>query len=537
MTIYTAISFAPVQGFIEKSRKLRDLFGASLILSYITYELVAVANNTNTVEDVISPGLINVQQGMPNRILIKGEFTRDDVTKTLQYTWKGILEECRLWIEKKIPAKDQYYWEKEWLRWQMYCWEVFWGHGESPSAAMQDLETRKLRRDWTGINWTGESSSLTGTDAIAWPNLGKLNSHPGNQLSKEEKKELENFYQRLAYALDINRESDLPQIQEIPANTQVEGKFLSPQERLSIPELVKRLVTRDYIANKIGMQTQGIYVFSEGFTDVSRKTPDGQGLWTGWFMGDGDKVGDTIKKISEECGDEGIKEFSDAIRQWGNNFSQKFPSDLGKIIYAGGDDFLGVIYSPDSHQQMPPLKALEWLIELPKKWQEHGQEINLSVGFVWAGSSVPQRDILQHCREAEKKAKKLGRERTTIRVLFNSGQYIQWTCPWEYLRIIKQYQDRDGKGWGEQANWGHIYNDLAQLKARHAIPSNAKKEHINENIALYLYDAYFNQKKSDNNISSNYISKHAQKIVGSTEGQQIIDWICGLINIGWHLAN
>jgi len=29
---YTVITFAPVQGFIEKSRKLRDLYGASQIL-------------------------------------------------------------------------------------------------------------------------------------------------------------------------------------------------------------------------------------------------------------------------------------------------------------------------------------------------------------------------------------------------------------------------------------------------------------------------------------------------------------------------
>ena len=29
-SIYTAITFAPVQGFIEKSRKLRDLYGMAL---------------------------------------------------------------------------------------------------------------------------------------------------------------------------------------------------------------------------------------------------------------------------------------------------------------------------------------------------------------------------------------------------------------------------------------------------------------------------------------------------------------------------
>jgi len=71
--IYTAVSFAPVQGFIEKSRKLRDLFGASLILSYLSQELCRAADSTIGCK-VISPALIHVQEGMPNRILVQGNF-------------------------------------------------------------------------------------------------------------------------------------------------------------------------------------------------------------------------------------------------------------------------------------------------------------------------------------------------------------------------------------------------------------------------------------------------------------------------------
>jgi CRISPR-associated protein Cmr2 len=63
MSEYTAISFAPVQGFIEKSRKLRDLFGASLILSYLSYKLVKQARTSNL--DVISPGSPNLQKECP----------------------------------------------------------------------------------------------------------------------------------------------------------------------------------------------------------------------------------------------------------------------------------------------------------------------------------------------------------------------------------------------------------------------------------------------------------------------------------------
>jgi CRISPR-associated protein Cmr2 len=532
---YTAISFAPVQGFIEKSRKLRDLFGASLILSYLSYKLVEFATQKFGKENIISPGLINVQKGMPNRILIKGEFSRNDVTNTLTKTWKAILEECRVWIENKIPAKNNYEWEKEWLHWGMYSWEIFWGYGDSPTAAMQDLESRKLRRDWTGINWTGESSSLTGTDAIAWTGLGKVNSQPGRQLTKAEKAEMQDFYQRLSYALDINKEEDLPKIKELPLDSKLEGKFLDCQERLSIPELVKRLVTRDYIAKRIGIQTDKIYVFDEGFSDINRKTPQGKGLWTGWFMGDGDEVGKKIKSILEQQGDRGIQNFSEAMRKWGDDFYNEFPKELGKVIYAGGDDFLGVLYSSDTKKQVESIKALQWLMELPAKWQQHNQPINLSMGFIWTGASVPQRDILQHCREAEKRAKKLGRNRVTIRILFNSGQYVQWTCPWKYLKVIKQYKDRDKKTWDSGANWGHIYQDLAHLKARHAIPIKGTGEIINANIAFALYDLYF--KHSDNDISSNYLSKNAQEIVGIDEDKEIIDWISGLIHIGWYLGS
>lgn len=90
----------------------------------------------------------------------------------------------------------------EWERWESYTWEVFWGYGDSVQAAMDDLETRKLRRDWIAINWVGESSSLTGTDAISWHQLGKLDSNPGRLLSQSEQEEMELFYRRLSWLLD-----------------------------------------------------------------------------------------------------------------------------------------------------------------------------------------------------------------------------------------------------------------------------------------------------------------------------------------------
>lgn len=207
---YTAISFAPVQGFIEKSRKLRDLYGASLILSYLSYRLVQEALSLGL--EVTSPGLPNHQEGIPNRILIKGKFERNDVQNTLLREWQNILRICREWIEDNLAIpENQYCWAQkedqkgkqkgEWERWGSYTWEIFWGSGQSVKDAMEDLETRKLKRDWIGINWIGESSSLTGTDAIAWHQLGKEDREPGRLLTQQEKDELELFLSAAVLAI------------------------------------------------------------------------------------------------------------------------------------------------------------------------------------------------------------------------------------------------------------------------------------------------------------------------------------------------
>lgn len=512
LTKYTAITFAPVQGFIEKSRKLRDLYGASLILSYLSQQLVEEAAKST---EVISPALANIQKGTPNRILIKGEFTETQLQQTLLSSWNRLLKQCRQWIETKVP--DTYHWEREWTHWGSHTWEIFWGSGDSISAAMHDLETRKLSRRWTAINWIGESSSITGTDAIAFPGLGAETRNPNNRKWTDEKADIKNFYHRLACVLE-----------NLPPNTEPEGKFFALNERLSIPELVKRLITLPEIANQLGMDK--LESFSEIYRRPEIKHQQGAGRWTGWFMADGDKVGEHLTDLAEKPnGDHEINQFSLAMRKWGHNFSEKFPKELGRVIYAGGDDFLGVIYSDKDKAAITLQDAFQWLTTIPQQWQQHEQKIGLSLGLVWAAHSVPQRDILQHCRQAEKVAKNSGRGRATIRIIFNSGQYVQWTCPWDYLNILTKYQDRE-----KQQNWSHIYQDFAQLQARRAF--NIDKNTSSNNFTLEFFDLYF---PGEGKKLLDY--EFAKHIVGYSEEedtrQPTIDWMSDLIKVGWHLCS
>jgi CRISPR-associated protein Cmr2 len=523
VTKYTAITFAPVQGFIEKSRKLRDLYGASLILSYLSQQIVSYVEHKDGLK-LISPALPSVQKGMPNRILIKGEMKKEDAEKIILSAWKNILKVCREWIENKLP-EFHYEWEREWSLWGCHTWEIFQGCGDSITEAMNNLETNKLSRDWTAVNWIGESSSLTGTDGIAFPGLGSDYRNPKTLNYGLEDKKIKEFYEKLARKLD-----------NCPPDKQPEGKFIAPNEKLSIPELVKRLITLPEIAKKLGMPEV------KGFQEIDRKPEPSKnipGQWTGWFMGDGDKVGDHLKKLAnDKNGDDKIHQFSDSIRSWGKKFEQTFPQDLGRIVYAGGDDFLGIIYSKNSHEPIQALEAYHWLLTLKDKWQEHQQGINVSVGFVWVAGSVPQRDVLQHCREAEKVAKSLGRDRVTIRVVFNSGQYVQWTCPWDYLDIFTKYKDRD-----KQSNWSHIYQDLAHLESRRVFDiESANEAYIVKQTALEFFDLYF--PGEGQKLINDTRNELAKKLVGFSDdssalekSKAIVDWITDLVKVGWHLCS
>ena len=565
MTRYAAFTFAPVQGFIEKSRKLRDLFGSSLILSYLSSQVVNAGISKKL--DVISPGTPNVQKGMPNRILFAGEFTaaeEEQIRQELQQhffkQWKRILCECRKWVEDKLQNDySQWQWGEEWTHWGNHAWELFWGFGDSIKAAMESLEESKLDRNWTGINWVGRGSSLSGADSIAWPKLGdKAQYAPGYNFSRESE-EIGKFYGKLAEILDRksskkNNEGESSENgQEETEEETPEGKFIDPKEKLSVPEMTKRLVTFNQIAKRIGMPTL------KTFTDLERRPEDtgAKGQWTGWFMGDGDKVGNYLKSLSEEQdGEEKIKTLSNEMRTWGNHFSDQFPHNLGRVVYAGGDDFFGVIYNRKFSKQnckaISGREILDWLIDLPDEWEKGKTEITnknvtLSVGFVWAAPSVPLRDVLQHCREAERQSKNKGRDRITIRVLFNSGQYVEWTTPWKYLHILKQYEDLDGNR-NDKANWSHVYQDLAHLKSRHAfgldfelIKETVEKSQIKtlrefQAGILEFVDIYFptNQNKVKEHIAEIVVDNQLRDI---NKVPALIEWIDNMISVGWHLMS
>ncbi|NJK68880.1 MAG: CRISPR-associated protein [Microcoleus sp. CSU_2_2] len=524
---YVIVTFSPVQGFIEKSRKLRDLYGSSYILSFLSWVICQKALTLQT-DSVVSPALANVTQGMPNQIILKGNFSDTDKTliqKAFYKAWGILVDSCQKWIEEEVTGWDYQYWKRDWDLWKKHAWEFFWALGEPGESITQVRERMnqvKCQRDWTGINWQWESSSLSGADAIAYPNLGRI-GNPSNYNYQAEKTEIRRFYEKLSQKQGESfiEKAGLPKFLIKSHSKEYGSSFIDPREELSIPELVKRLITHLAIVERIqvGLKKLEININSDGiakiaeelrpdsFKDLNRLKDDGsdeEKYWTGWFLGDGDGAGKYFQQLEEQGRDreeKEIRDFSLEMREWGQDLKdnqQNYLPGKGRMVYAGGDDFLGVLY--EESRQISPLECFQWFYTFKSQlWQQpQPKKISASVGFVWAGPQVPQRDVLQHCHEAEKAAKNTGRDRIAFRILFNSGNHIEWVCPWWLLdkgdelskhipsltkvdeNLINSYRDRD-----RGDNWNHFYQDVATLKSRHAFGN----EQID--ISLALIEIYF----------------------------------------------
>ena len=501
---YTAITFAPVQGFIEKSRKLRDLYGSSYILSYLAWNICLTAEQSDF--KVISPALINLTQGMPNQIIIAGELPAETAKLAFDQAWRSMTHACRNYIQEKIPTS--YAWRREWNLWAQHAWEFFCASGSSITDARQKLEDVKRSRAWTAINWTGESSTLSGVDGIAWPQMGTKN--PKKSSYRDQKNSIKAFYKSL--------------------NGVFGDSFIDPDEELSIPELVKRIVTHEDVAKAVvqnlavvqnpKVQLDEKYAKQllaiaeelnpDSFKDLNRlkrknrnpNDPPADQHYTGWFLGDGDKAGDYLKARSSATE---LTAFSAQMREWGSairKIDNTYLPGQGRMVYAGGDDFLGVLYEKD--RQIDPQVCFRWMGRFSRDiWQggniagqglKHGGDqpkpITASVGFVWAAPNVPQRDVLQNCHAAEQAAKQGGRDRIAFRILFNGGNTLEWICPWWVLEEGHIDISRNSQGLATEQAWTHFYNDTAALESRHAFGTRGNGQ---TEVACRLFGLYFGE--------------------------------------------
>ncbi len=614
--VFTAITFSPVTEFIEKTRKLRDLYGSSFILSYLADSVCEAARTELRNNDaVISPARLNTRMGTPDQIVIQGDFPEEQARAAFLQAWGQIMDaccewvcaECQDWIDTHYEqwlqantwndrSRRSLPWDRDWQLWKANAWEFFWVQRSSIPGVLEAIVEEERDRDWVGINWVGESSTLSGADAISWPGLG-LNIPPKRRSMAKADQQIRSFFavlnQKIGAAileddLASYEQDDLASYQQNTADRlgrlanhygvedqsgnkdfdlrqelakKLGEAIVTPREQLSIPELTKRLFTLRAVARNISDRDRQqdrdplLTELPESFKDVNLWKTD---LPMGWFRGDGDRAGQHIRDITQDpaTAAQNLSAFSHQMRQWGKWLKQEsFDQKQGRIVFAGGDDFLGVFHPAEN-----PTSAIQWLCSFKENvWHrgEGGKEdikpVTPSVGFVWASSQVPQRDILQHCELAEQTAKQSGRDRVCLRVLFSSGTHLEWACPWWLLpKIVRGYRDPSSK----TQNWIRLYNDVATLEARHGFQDNHQ-------VALALFNLYFVDPDTGVDPASRkallpkdasalfaansplwtqgeYSSILPEELKGTCLKKQqdtFNDWVIALAKVGFHLFN
>lgn len=496
---YTAVTFAPVQSFIRSSRKLRDLYGSSLLLSHLAHAISADAKFRLGADAVVSPAGVSLSRGVPNTLMIAGDYSASQARTALLAAWGTVLMECRRWLESTIDVSSfdpipegwngdwEAGWGASWKAASQHSWEVFQGQGDTIAAARMALMVKKRQRDWSVPNWTGESSSLSSAEAVARPTMARV-VKPWLLDAEAAKQESHQFLSILRKKLG--------------------AAFAGEKEEISLMELVKRLITYRPILKK-AFQLPSEEPLEQGIVDellqnfprlTTRDQPGeekDQPESIIWFMADGDGVGAHLQALSESVqGEEAaLRAFSTAIRSWAASLYHRVPKAMGAqpgdtttrkatVVYAGGDDVFGALHETEpGNGDLTTTDLWRWLEVFPKLWAEANQpQLTISMGLVWADAKVPQREALQHARNAEATAKARGKNRFALRLLYASGNHLEWSCPWGWLQPIRaHYRDREGRR-GSGATWRHLADDLVWLQERQAITAGT---------AEALWEAYF----------------------------------------------
>jgi CRISPR-associated protein Cmr2 len=518
------VTFAPVQGFIMASRKLRDLYGSSLLISHLARAQAEDAETHG--HTVISPAGIQGSRGVPNTLVIEGNYSKAQSAKALLTCWQRVLSECRAWIEAYFKVKEpelRFDWDSTWRACGLHSWEIFHGQGLTIKKARAALAINKLQRDWSAPNWTGESSTLSSAEAVVRPKMGAV-IDPRDLSQGQIREEATAFLDTLRRSRDLG-----------VAFSGAKDESTPTREEISLTELVKRLITYPAVArtalatseNKPLTVAELKVLIPERFqrlTNMAEPTELGEITEMGaaedaatdkpeslvWFMADGDGIGNHLESLSEQNGEaEALSSFSKTMRKWASDLYQDVPNLMSRqamVVYAGGDDLFGALHeSKPGKKDLTTTQLWSWLAEFPELWKKCDQPgLTVSMGLVWADTQVPQREALQHAREAEASAKARGKNRFALRLLYANGNHLEWTCLWDWLSLIRtHYTDREGRTMersrdGKPPSWRHLAEDLQWLHSRQAIDrafsSEAEKKQVEsacQATARALWDAYF----------------------------------------------
>jgi CRISPR-associated protein Cmr2 len=487
-------TFSPVQGFIEKSRKLRDFFNSSYILSYLTEKLVEKIEKDYHFEVIYPQKPKNQSQKLianyPNRIVakvnsevdenpcgkLKDKFSEiwegiytcvadrinlgEDVKETFKTHNKDYFQYfCHIqeqvnekkWLEMlKLPSnntgqKDDYgftYDLAERMLGAKKTFRPYYGSyqneqvngctlcGERPALAL-DWEKFRERLEKNGLRY-----HLDNSERLCGVCLTKRFFHL--YLMKERTRELLRFDSTRHFAwasfVEICNKNQLTE-EEKDIIESITGEKLGEKCSIDIDRIEYEKVKAEALRKAEEIEDKSKRERLMSFADKF-KNP-----YFAVLMADGDEMGKWLgigqEKRGKELTEGFHKTFSEALSEFAQGVAELEDGIWIKFVYLGGDDVLAVMH-PSKALEFAELMNDNFRSTLKKRLGGTREDPTISAGVVIAHEKENLTFVLENLRRAEKRAKNEGRDRLCVSVIPHNGSPVELVLRWGELNKLKR---------------------------------------------------------------------------------------------------
>ena len=458
------LTFGPIQGFIEQSRKTRDLYAASQILSVLAG--AAVAKVKEMEGKLIIPQVC--AQSLPNYLLAEFSVQPDgaSVKTALQEKFREIARESlkKTGLANKpagFDAQINEHLEIHWAALETCPEPVEWvSAGETYPQAYARLQrlvaalknTRHFSQINQGNGEAGRKCSLDGQrNALFYRNnstgqapaylnqavqlnASKLRPNEGLSAPSLVKRYYDNGKTEFPSTAKISLMRWLEAIEQDPESQKILADMKTKigkdwDEQLLFPE---NLTRKYFEKNGFEGYTEHLPALQDALTQLDQH-PAKKTKYYALLAYDGDKMGEHLS--GQHYPDKTtLKDFHQSLSIELAGFAEQSRSILsppkGQTVYAGGDDFLGFVCLPDVFELALQLRT-EFNTKVNGVFQLKSP-LTFSAGIVIAHYKTPLHVALHNVRQVltDTAKEKVKRDAFAIRILKHSGESHECGFKW-----------------------------------------------------------------------------------------------------------
>lgn len=474
-------SIGPVQAFIMQARKTQDLYAGSYLLSRLCEE--GLKTFTKEKGKLIFPNITGeCPDSLPNRFLgeIEIDEAREVGTKVEEAVRKKLKSLINKGIVEKIEALELYNSESHntagnkqidsllEINWCFYPLEE--GYEKTYKNIERELGSLKNVRDFKQLEEQGRKCDVCGERNTLIYKKSDSDKKFENSDNIKELKELKDkkfmndlvsIYENnsvsvpnselkageglcaVCFLKRIFKDSKSSFDKKFPSTSEI-AFYPSTRNLGSIPEdLDYRLI---YDIKNGNVEDKDLYENFGNTKEFYESNIKGKNLkispYYAIVLFDGDSMGKWLggQKLKEG---KDLKEFHKEVSKIladyaveAKNYIENNNQRYGRVVYAGGDDFLGFVALDKIGEVMKHLRSLydSAITEKLKDYIKDGENgFSFSAGIVIAHNKSPLSYVLDWARVSEKKAKDIKeKDGFCITLLKHSGEIVQSCYKWKY---------------------------------------------------------------------------------------------------------